>query len=148
MAQATMTRNMQVILRYYEYFAQANWEGLKNECFHPDMTWRMPGHHTLSGAHQGVDAAVAFLRALYTAGVRVDNVHIGELDDGATIVEKHLGHAELNGEAFTFPTCTSYEMKDGRIWNVQVHTADQHNVDRYFWGRFPLKPVPERLANS
>jgi ketosteroid isomerase-like protein len=139
--------NQDVINKYYGYFGQANWKGLKDECFHKDIVWKMPGHHPMSGTMQGVDSVVAFLQNLYTAGIRVDNVHVGELDDG-TIVEKHLGHGEANGEQFLFPTCTTYGFKDGKIFEVQVHTGDQHNVDRYFWARFPLKGIPERLLQA
>ena len=75
----------------------------------------------------------------------LEDVHLGELDDG-TVIEKHMGHGELNGEKFNFPTCTSYAVRDGRISAVQVHTGDQHSVDRYFWGKFQLAPIPARLA--
>jgi len=131
-------------MQYYGYFAQANWEGLKRDCFTPDIVWNMPGHHPLSGRMAGADAVVAFLQALYGAGITVDNVHVGELDNG-TIVEKHTGHGEVNGEQYLFPTCTSYEFRDGKISAVQVHTADQHGVDRYMWAQFNLKGIPARL---
>jgi hypothetical protein len=88
---------------------------------------------------------IAFFGALFKAGIRVDNVHFGELDDG-TVVEKHMGHGTSQGVDYLFPTCTTYGIKDGKIHNVQVHTADQHSVDRYFWQMFDLKPVPDRLA--
>jgi hypothetical protein len=96
---------------------------------------------------EGVDAVIAFFGALFQAGVTVDNVHLGELDDG-TVIEKHMGHGELNGEKFNFPTCTSYAVRDGRISAVQVHTGDQHSVDRYFWGKFQLAPIPARLKQD
>ena len=146
--QPAPSANMAVIFGYYGKFAQGDWEGLKRDSFHPDMTWNMPGHHPLAGAHKGVDAAIAFLRALYVAGVHVDNVHVGELDDGVTVCEKHLGHANVDGEEFSFPTCTTYEIRDGRIFNVQVHTGDPQAAERFMWLRFPLKPVPERLEGN
>jgi ketosteroid isomerase-like protein len=140
--------NMQIIFGYYGKFAQADWEGLKRESFHPDMTWNMPGHHPLAGSHKGVDAAISFLKALYKSGIHVDNVHVGELDDGVTVCEKHLGHGNVNGEEFVFPTCTTYEIRDGRIFNVQVHTGDPQAAERYMWLAFNLKPVPERLEGD
>jgi hypothetical protein len=66
-------------------------------------------------------------------------------DDG-TVVEKHTGHGKIGGEEFTFPTCTSYGIKDGKIFDVRVHTGDQHTVDRYMWAMFKLKGIPARLA--
>jgi hypothetical protein len=45
-----------------------------------------------------------------------------------------------------FPTCTTYNIRNGRIYNVQVHTGDQHSVDRYMWAQFKLKRIPSRLS--
>ena len=139
--------NTDIVLKMYEYFHQGNMDGIRNELFHPDMTWKMPGHHPLSGTMEGVDAVIGFFGALFKAGITVDNVHFGELDDG-TVVEKHTGHGEADGQQYVFPTCTSYGIKDGKIFDVQVHTADQHGVDRYMWARFGLKAIPDRLQDA
>jgi uncharacterized protein len=77
----------------------------------------------------------------------VDNVHFGELDNG-TVVEKHTGHGKIGNEEFVFPTCTTYGIKNGKIAEVQVHTGDQHTVDRYMWGMFNLKAIPDRLGEK
>ncbi len=140
--------NMQIIFGYYDKFAKGDWEGLKRESFHPDMTWNMPGHHPMAGAHKGADAAIAFLKALYMAGVRVEDVRVGELSDGVTVAEKHLGHGEVNGVKYDFPTCTTYEIRDGRIYNVQVHTGDPQAAESFMWAAYKLKPVPERLEGN
>ena len=42
---------------------------IRNELFHPDITWRMPGHHPLSATMRGVDEVLAFFQALFTAGI-------------------------------------------------------------------------------
>ena len=138
--------NTDLVLRMYDFFGKGDMESIKREVFHPDITWTMPGHHPLSAKMEGVDAVMAFFGALFKAGIRVDNVHFGELDDG-TVIEKHMGHGKIGDEEFLFPTCTSYGIKDGKIGQVQVHTGDQHNVDRYFWSVFTLKPIPGRLAD-
>lgn len=139
--------NTDLVLKMYDYFSKGDMASIKRELFHPDMTWRMPGHHPLSGNMQGVDSVLAFFGALFQAGITVDNVHFGELDNG-TVVEKHMGHGKIGGEEFLFPTCTTYGIKDGRIFDVQVHTGDQHTVDRYMWSVFELKGIPARLANG
>lgn len=137
--------NTDLVFKMYDLFAKGDMEGIKRDLFHKDMTWKMPGHHPLSAKMEGVDAVIAFFGALFQAGITVDNAHFGELDDG-TVVEKHTGHGEINGEKFVFPTCTTYGIKDGRIFDVQVHTGDQHTVDRYMWAQFKLKNIPARLA--
>jgi uncharacterized protein len=137
--------NTELVHRMYSLFAQGDMDTIKRELFHPDMTWTMPGHHPLAGRMEGVDSVLAFFGALFNAGITVDNAHFGELDDG-TVIEKHLGHGVAGTEVYVFPTCTSYGIKDGRIFDVQVHTADQHGVDRFMWKQYQLKGIPERLA--
>jgi hypothetical protein len=90
---------------------------------------------------------MAFFSDLFKAGITVDDVHFGELDNG-TVVEKHHGHGTSEGVEYLFPTCTSYEILDGKIKDVQVHTADQHGVDRYMWSRFELKGMASRLKDG
>ncbi|TDQ46894.1 nuclear transport factor 2 family protein [Actinorugispora endophytica] len=138
--------NTELVFKMYEYFNAGKLDAIRSELFAPDIVWRMPGHHPLSGTMSGVDEVMSFLTNLFQAGITVDNAHFGELDDG-TVCEKHLGHAELDGEKFLFPTSTTYGVRDGRLADVQVHTAVQHDVDRYFWARFQLKPVAERVAS-
>jgi ketosteroid isomerase-like protein len=129
----------------YDLFGRGDMDTIKSDIFHPEISWTMPGHHPLSATMEGADSVVAFFGALFGAGIVVDNAHFGELDDG-TVIERHMGHGEYKGEKFTFPTCTSYEVVDGKLHKVQVHTAVQHDVDRFFYGKFQLTPIPERLA--
>jgi ketosteroid isomerase-like protein len=137
--------NSDLVFRMYDLFGKGDMEGIKREVFHPDMSWTMPGHHPMSGRMEGVDAVMAFLGALFQAGIVVDNLHFGELDDG-TVVEKHTGHGKIGTEEVIFPTCTTYGIKDGKIFEVRVHTGDQHTVDRFMWATFALKSIPARLA--
>jgi len=136
--------NTNLVAQMYEYFGKGDMSSIKEKIFHPNISWTMPGHHPLSAKMVGVDSVLAFFGALFKAGIRVDNAHFGELDDG-TVVEKHLGHGKIGTEDFLFPTCTTYGVKDGKIFDVQVHTGDQHTVDRYMWAMFKLKAIPARL---
>lgn len=137
--------NTHLVLKMYEFFNTGDMASIKRELFDPNITWTMPGHHPLSARMEGADAVIAFFGALFKVGITVDNVHFGTLDDG-TVVEKHIGHGKIGDEEFIFPTCTSYGIKNGKIYEVRVHTADQHNVDRYFWKVIQLKGIPARLA--
>ncbi len=137
--------NTDLIFKMYEYFGKGDMDAIKSELFASDIVWRMPGHHPLSGAMRGADEVIAFFADLFKAGITVDNAHFGELDDG-TVVEKHSGHGTVNGEDYIFPTCTTYGIDGGKISEVQVHTADQHGVDRYMWAQFHLKSIAGRLA--
>ncbi len=137
--------NTDLVFRMYDCFSKGDMQTIKSDLFHPDIMWRMPGHHPLSGVIRGVDSVIAFFESLFKAGITVDNTHFGVLDDG-TVVEKHLGHGNINGKEFLFPTCTTYGIRDGKIAEVQVHTGDQHSVDRYMWEQFKLKNIPARLS--
>ncbi|MGH9121964.1 MAG: nuclear transport factor 2 family protein [Acidimicrobiales bacterium] len=137
--------NQDIVARMYELFGTGDMETIKTEVFHPDITWHMPGHHPLSGDMHGADAVIGFFGALFQSGIRVDNAHFGELDDG-TVIERHMGHGQIGDEEIPLPTCTSYEIVDGKLHSVQVHSAVQHDVDRLMWARINLKDIPARLA--
>lgn len=139
--------NTDLVLKMYELFGKGDMEGIKRDIFHPDMSWTMPGRHPLSGRMEGVDAVMAFFGALFKAGIEVEDVHFGELDDG-TVVEKHLGHGKIGDQVYYFPTCTTYKIKDGKIFDVQVHNGDYPTVENYMYQMFQLKPIPARLADE
>jgi len=139
--------NTDIVLKMYKYFGDGAMDAIKSEVFAPDITWNMPGHHPLSGSMKGADEVIAFFADLFRAGITVDDVHFGELDNG-TVVEKHHGHGEVDGQEYLFPTCTTYEIEGERIKSVQVHTADQHGVDRYMWARFELQGMSQRLKEA
>jgi ketosteroid isomerase-like protein len=139
--------NVDIVLKMYEYFNTGELDRIRADLFHPEIVWRMPGHHPLAGTMTGAEDVMAFFGDLSKAAISVTDVHFGELEDG-TVVEKHRGHASEDGEVYVFPTCTTYSIEDDKIRDVQVHTADQHGVDRYMWTRFELKSVAARLADG
>ncbi len=136
---------MDVVNRMYECFAHGDMETLKREVFAADIEWRLPGHHPLSGPKRGADEVLAFFGALMQTGINVDNISFGTIGDDR-VVETHTGHGTVDGEAYIFPTCSVYTIRDGKIVQVQVYTADQHRVDAYFWAAYTLKPLPDRLG--
>ena len=140
-----MADSMAVVDRMYECFGKGDMETLKSEVFAEDIRWRLPGHNTLSGEKRGADEVIAFFGALMKVGVSVDNVSFGTIGDDR-VVETHSGHGTVDGRDYLFPTCSVYTIRDGKIAEVQVYTADQHGVDDYFWQANPLKPLPDRLA--
>ena len=138
--------NKDTLLGYYEDFGKNDFVTMKEKRFDPNIKWTMPGHHPMSGTMVGADAVIAFLKNLYTAGIRVEDVHLGELDNGV-LIEKHTGHGKVGNEEFIFPTCTTYAFKDGKISEVQVHNGDPIAADRFFWLAFKLKDIPARLQS-
>jgi ketosteroid isomerase-like protein len=137
--------SMAVVDKMYECFGRGDMDTLANEVFAPDIVWKLPGHHPLSGAKQGAGEVIAFFGALMATGVNVDNISFGTIGDDK-VVEQHTGHGNVNGRDYIFPTCSVYTIRDNKIAEVQVYTADQHGVDDYFWQANQLKPLPDRLA--
>jgi hypothetical protein len=50
-----MSDNTQLIFKMYESFGKGDMDTIRNELFHPDISWTMPGHHPLSATMRGVD---------------------------------------------------------------------------------------------
>ena len=46
-----MADNTQLVFRMYECFGKGDMDTIRNELFHPEITWIMPGHHPLSLIH-------------------------------------------------------------------------------------------------
>jgi ketosteroid isomerase-like protein len=137
--------NVDIILTMYRYFESGDVERIGTELMHPQIVWRVPGHHPLAGAHQGPEQVLGFLGRMAQTGIQFTDMHFGELDDG-TVVEKHLGLAKLQGEQVELPAAVTYGIRDGRIAEVRVNSGDQHALDRFVWSAVSLKPVTERLT--
>lgn len=137
--------NVDIILTMYKYFGTGDIDRIRTELLHPEIVWRVPGHHPLAGAHTGHDQVLGFLGRMALIGIEFAGMHFGELDDG-TVVEKHIGHATLDGEDIELPAAVTYVIRDGKIADVRVHSGDQHALDRFVWSAVTLKPVTERLT--
>jgi ketosteroid isomerase-like protein len=142
-----MADSMAVVDRMYECFGKGDMATLKTDVFAEDILWVLPGHNTLSGAKKGADEVIAFFGALMSSGVEVKDVSFGTIGDNK-VVEQHTGHGTVNGREYLFPTCSVYTIRDNKIAEVHVYTADQHGVDDFFWHANPLKPIPDRLAEK
>jgi ketosteroid isomerase-like protein len=140
-----MADSMAVVDRMYECFGRGDMDTLKTDVFAENIVWVLPGHNTLSGAKNGADEVIAFFGALMKAGVEVKDISFGTIGDDM-VVEKHTGHGTVNGREYLFPTCSVYTIRDNKIAEVHVYTADQHGVDDFFWHASPLTTIPERLA--
>jgi ketosteroid isomerase-like protein len=137
--------NVDVILTMYKYFGTGEIDRIRTEVLHPEIVWRVPGHHPLAGAHTGADEALSFLGQMAGTGIDFTDMHFGELDNGM-VVEKHIGRVKLGDEDIELPAAVTYEIRDGRIAEVRVHSFDQHALDRFIWSVKTLKPVSERLT--
>lgn len=137
--------NVEVVHKMYNCFKTGDMETLKNEVFAEDIVWHLPGHHPLAGTKNGIPEVLAFLGRLRQLGAQVTPLGMGELSNGG-VAEIYQAHAEgesANMQAFN---CNYYTIRDGKIAEVQVLMADQHNYDNFIWSAVKLKPLPDRLA--
>jgi uncharacterized protein len=137
--------NVELVQRMYECFNRGDMDTIRNEIFAPNLIWRLPGHHPLSGTKNGAEEVIAFFEQLNKAGIQVDLSGIDTWGEN-TVVEVHRGHAQTNGAVLDALNCTHYHIRDGKIADVQVYISDQHTVDQFFNAVYTLKPIPARLA--
>lgn len=137
--------NVELVQRMYECFNRGDMDTIRKEIFAPNLVWRLPGHHPLSGTKNGAEEVIAFFGQLNKAGIQVDLSGIDTWGEN-TVVEVHRGHGQSNGAVLDALNCTHYHIRDGKIADVQVYISDQHTVDQFFWAVYALKPIPDRLA--
>ncbi len=140
-----MAANVEIVQRMYECFNRGDMDTIRQEIFAPDLVWRLPGHHPLSGTKNGAEEVIAFFEQLNKAGIQVDLSGIDSWGE-STVVEVHRGQGQSNGAVLDALNCTHYQIRDGRIAEVQVYISDQHTVDQFFNAVYALKPIPDRLA--
>lgn len=140
-----MSSNSQIVERMYECFNRADLETIRQEIFASDLIWRLPGHHPLAGIKNGADEVIAFFNQLNQGGIEVRPVNIADWGD-STVVEVHKGQGENEGAVLDTLNCTHYQIRDGKIAEVQVYVSDQHALDNFFSAAYQLKPIPERMA--
>ena len=134
--------NLQVIERFFAAYAAKD-VGAVREALAPDVVWRIPGHHPLSGPKHGVDEVLAFFDQLARADLRAEPYAQAVTDD--YVLDFHRGWSEAGARMDT-TWCLAFRFAGGRIQEVTNLCADQHAADQFFWSVYALKPIPDRLA--
>lgn len=153
--------NLALVQRMYDCFNRDDLNTIRNEIFASDLLWNLPGHNPLSGTKHGAEEVLAFFAALRRANIQVtldpQNDPATGIDSfgQSTVVEVHRGRGtttvrDASGAeqqvTLNALNCTHYQIRDGRIANVQVYMSDQHAADTFFNAVYQLKPIPDRLA--
>ena len=136
--------NIDLIYQLDKYLRAGDEERIRAELLHPDVVWRVPGHHPLAGEHHGAAEALGYLIGLARTGIEFTDMHCGQLCDGS-VAEKAIGHADLDGEEIELPIAVTYSFANNKIADVRVHPGDQHALDRFVWAAVALRPVTDRL---
>ncbi len=134
--------NVELIRRFYQAYGGDDPQALA-EFFADDIRWIIPGHHPLSGTKVGATEVLAFFGELAKAGFKADPVFLAT--DGDWVVDLHRGWS-TDPEGLDIMWALAFRIQDGKIAEAVNFAADQHAADAYFWQKYPLAPVPDRLA--
>ncbi len=135
--------NVELIERYYATYAQGDPEALR-PFFTPDIVWRIPGHHSLSGEHRGVDQVLAFFGQLATAGFLAEPIAL--CAGGDWVIDLHRGWNTQGPARIDIVWALAFRIQDGKIAEAINFPSDQHVADAFYLAQYPLKPLPDRLA--
>ncbi len=141
---AARNRNMELIQRYYETYAQGDPEALR-PFFAPDIVWRIPGQHPLAGDKHGADEVLAFFAQLATAGFAAETIALAS--GGDWVIDLHRGFSTRGEGSLDITWALAFRIQNDQIAEAINFAFDQAVANVFFWVNFPLKPIPERLAN-
>ena len=137
--------NREVVETMYHCFRTGDLARLRSEIFAEDLTWNLPGHNPIAGIKRGVDEVLGFFSALRKTGLQVAPQGMAEIGQDA-VAEFYRAHGEAGGVRLDAFNCNYYQIRGGKIAEVQVFLSDQHGYDAFCWAAFQLKPIPDRLA--
>jgi uncharacterized protein len=144
--EATLSPAVALVQKFYECYASGDLQTMKDEVLAPDVVWRIPGRHPLSGPKHGADEIVAFFGELQKANMRAEVVYLS--GDDSHVVDVHRGWGATEHGAMDMLWVLYYKIEDGRIAEVTNFAADQAQADAFFWASYPLAPIPDRLARA
>lgn len=119
----------------FERFVQGDLPALL-DLFADDAVWHVPGSMSLSGAHRGREAIIAFLRgtAELTGGTyRVELVWTVADDDHLVAVYRALG-SRPDGRSLDIELALLVEVEHGRWKVVRAQPLDQAAFDAFWNG--------------
>jgi len=135
---------IEVVQRFYGCYASGDLETMRDEILAPDVVWRIPGRHPLSGPKHGADEILAFFAELAKAGMQAEVIFLA--GDESHAVDVHRGWGATDAAAVDQIWVLYYRIEDGRIAEVVNFASDQAQADDFFWRSYPLAPLPDRLA--
>jgi ketosteroid isomerase-like protein len=136
--------NLRIVHGYYAAYAANDLAALAERYFAPDIAWTIPGHHPLAGTKRGIDEVLAFFEQLASAGFRATPLFLEANDEW--VVDLHRGWNTVGEPRIDMTWALAFRIRDGRIAEAVNYPGDQHEADRFFWARYPLAPLPDRLA--
>ena len=125
--------NESLVRDAYAAFSRGDLDWLQENAFKPDVSYHIPGRHSVAGDYNGVETVLNFFIKLAqeTNGTfAVELVDVLANNDYVTAI--HISSGSRGGKELTMTEILLFEMKDGKVKNVWSHPRDQHKVDE-FW---------------
>lgn len=99
----------------------------------PDIRWRVPGHHVLSGEKVGIDATLEYFSQLFarTGGTFTATPRRLAVEDQCVFVLQDTAGSR-DGASIDVEACIVFEVANGSISRVREFFHDQNAVDRFF----------------
>ncbi|MCT8992199.1 nuclear transport factor 2 family protein [Chelativorans sp. SCAU2101] len=136
--------NLKVIEDYYAAHAAGDLDAIRSYLA-PDVVWRIPGHHPLAGEKRGRDEVMAFFGELAKGRFSAEPIFFQA--QGDLVVDIHRGWSNVGeGPEIDQLYALMFRLRDGKIVEAQNFLTDMHSSDAFFWAHYPLKPLPDRLA--
>lgn len=142
---ATPEENKQVILDYYGAYGTGDMNAVAS-FFADDIEWHIPGQHPLAGTKSGKDEVLAFFEQLGKGAFQAELIAL--MADENWVIDMHRGWSNLEDQTNVDTTWVlAFKVEGGKITEARNFSFNQAAADIFFWETYPLKPLPERLAN-
>jgi ketosteroid isomerase-like protein len=139
--------NLALFHQFYQCFLDNDLDTMRNQVMAPDVVWHIPGQHTLSGTHRGVDEILAYFGAVGSSNFNSEMRYL-HADDNY-VVQVHRGWSNRgDGTDIDMLWVLVYRIENGRIAEAQEFAEDQAAANAFFSRHYPLAAVPQRLRNA
>lgn len=122
--------NLLLIQSFFQAYANNDLDAIK-QILSPNIEWKIPGHHPLSGTKVGVEEVLTYFRQLSTYTFQAKPLVMGVNEE--YVIDCHLNWSnQENGENIESMSCLLWQIKDGKITKVYNFPEDQHLIDAFF----------------
>jgi ketosteroid isomerase-like protein len=122
----------ELVRRGYQAFSAGDMATL-NDLFTEDAVWHVPGSGDLSGTKQGREAILACFGELMSRSAGTLKVTLQDVIGGDNhTIGLNGNHAERNGKVLDQDAVLVFQLRDGRVAEVQQFFEDTAATDE-FW---------------